>query len=88
MPIHDFGFKKIEDVEKEVEDGKAQEIKKPESVPLAISNIVLGNTPTIAQSVPKVKKVNRPKVSKPKIEKKPSSHPMVNGLLEIEEEEL
>jgi len=85
MPIHDFGFKKIEDVEKEVEDGKAQEIKSSISEPEELDIV---ETPP--KKITKIKSKPPKKIVKttPKIEKKPSSHPMVNGLLEIEEEEL
>jgi len=87
MPIHDFGFKDIDDAEKEVKDGKAQEIKKSvqEFKPKPKPEPDFDDMPEIP---PKATKKVKLKINKPKVEKKPSSHPMVNGLLEIEEEEL
>ena len=79
MPIHDF--RSLEKVEKEVEEGKAKEIDSQ------ITNIEL------PKSKPEPKTESQPPKSKPKPNHKPKqkikqSHPMVQGLLEIEEEEL
>lgn len=87
MPIHDF--KKIEEVEKEIEDGKAQIIRpkpksesriEPKSKPKPDSKI------EIVQETPK--KVIQKTIQKKEIRVEKTSHPMICGSLEIEEEEL
>jgi len=82
MPIHDFGpLKKIEDAEKEVAEGKAKEFR-PEP-----KKVLIETPPTPAE--PKIAKKTKPKTKQsPKKKTTNTNHPMVNGFLEIEEEEL
>jgi len=76
MPIHEFGpLKRIEDAEREVEEGKAKEINRAKPVK------------QIQKKKPKVKPKAKPKKPQ-KREVKKTSHPLIHGTLDIEEEEL
>jgi len=99
MPIHEFGpQKKIEDAEKEVEEGKAEEIKK--GVPINKSTCGSGENkrlvPKEALRTQEKPEQNRTKENEQvakksretKTKKTKISHPLVHGTLEIEEEEL
>lgn len=90
MPIHDFGsFKKIEDAEKEVEDGKAKEI---EVVQNKAHRPNIDKPRTQEEDDNTRKKHRQKRDEKPKKvgkkEVKKTSHPLIHGTLEIEEEEL
>ena len=90
MPIHNFGpLKNIEDAEKEVEEGKAQKMKSQPKRVVIEDDVFEDKYPSETEEVkPKIKvKANPPPKSKPP-QKKMASHPMVHGMLEIEEEEL
>lgn len=94
MPIHDFGqFKKIEDVEKEVDNGDAKEIREvkieksalfaPSGVQMAWQEMLNDEK----KDKNEVKEIQKEKSKRPKNKIK-ADHPMVCGSLEIEEEEL
>ena len=99
MPIHEFGpQKKIEDAEKEVEEGKAEEIRK--GVPISKSTCGSGENKRLVpketlrvQEKPKQDRIKKDekvaeKSRETETKKTKASHPLVHGTLEIEEEEL
>lgn len=101
MPIHEFGpLKKIEDAEKEVEEGKAKEIRKGVSIDANKQARQPGeNKRLVPKETLRTQEKSRQdrakkdeqvvkKIRKTETKKTQATHPLIHGTLEIEEEEL